>query len=230
MLYYYHLRHWLSQFNLRFGLVGVMPLLLLAAYLIRLRGCSVVLLASGFAASALEMVLLLGFQVICGSLYRQVGVIVTVFMAGLAVGAARPSGKFKIRNPNSIARDRKALALLAFAIAGYALLLPWLLPRLGLIGATGPALAVIKVVISLLAFGLAALVGMQFPLSNRLEYDGTARTASRLYTADFVGASLGALLACTLLIPLTGVTGACWLTAGLNLFAGAVILFRKVVR
>ena len=66
---------------------------------------------------------------------------------------------------------------------------------------------------------LAVLVGMQFPLANRLEFDGTAAGASRLYTADFVGAFLGALLACTLLIPLIGVVGVCLLTAGLNVAA-----------
>ena len=61
---------------------------------------------------------------------------------------------------------------------------------------------------------------MQFPLANRLEFDGTVAGASRLYTADFVGAFLGALLASTLLIPLIGVTGVCLLTAALNLLGG----------
>ncbi len=87
VLYYYHLRHWMSQFNVRFGLIQAVLLLLLGFYLVRLRGSGFVLFASGFAASALEVVLLLAFQVVCGSVYHQVGVIVTVFMAGLALGA-----------------------------------------------------------------------------------------------------------------------------------------------
>ena len=70
---------------------------------------------------------------------------------------------------------------------------------------------------------------MQFPLANRLEFDGTVAGASRLYTADFVGACLGALLASTLLIPLMGVTGVCLLTAALNLVAGGRMLLRKAV-
>ena len=88
MLYFYHLRHWMSQFTLSFGALQAVLLLLLLAYLIRLRGPTLVLFASGFAGSALEIVLLLAFQVLCGSVYHQVGVIVTVFMVGLAVGAA----------------------------------------------------------------------------------------------------------------------------------------------
>src|ERR1035437_8731979 len=87
VLYYYHLRHWMSQFNVRFGLMEIGLFLLLGFYLVRLRGSAFVLFASGFAASSLEVVLLLVFQVLCGSVYHQVGVIVTVFMAGLALGA-----------------------------------------------------------------------------------------------------------------------------------------------
>ena len=75
---------------------------------------------------------------------------------------------------------------------------------------------------------LAVLVGAQFPLANRLQFDGTATGAARLYTADFVGASLGALLASTLLIPLVGVIGVCLLTAALNVLAGGVLFWRKV--
>jgi spermidine synthase len=178
-----------------------------------LRGGAFVLFASGFAASALEVVLLLAFQILCGSVYHQVGVIVTVFMAGLALGAATAN-----RLPSA---GFGSLSLLALAIASYALLLPVALPWLGRIGGWAAPLALLKVIIALLTLILAVLVGMQFPLATRLEFDGSAATPSRLYTADFVGACLGALLACTLLIPLIGVVGVCLVTAGLNL-AGAV--------
>ena len=80
-----------------------------------------------------------------------------------------------------------------------------------------------------LALVLAALVGMQFPPASRLEFDGAVTGASRLYTADFVGAFLGALLASTFLIPLIGVTGVCLLTAVLNLAGGVNTLFQRKV-
>jgi spermidine synthase len=214
VLYYYHLRHWMSQFNVRFGLIEIGLFLLLGFYLVRLRGSAFVLFASGFAASALEVVLLLAFQVLCGSVYHQVGVIVTVFMGGLALGAwlaNRPSAA----GPGS-------LSPLAFLIAAYAALLPLLLPLLNRMGGSAASLTMVKAIIALLTLVLAVLVGMQFPLANRLEFDGTAAGAARLYTADFIGAFLGALLACTLLIPLIGVTGVCLLTALLNAAGGLV--------
>ena len=119
-------------------------------------------------------------------------------------------------------RGLGGLSLLALAIAGYAVVLPLLLPLLNRLGGTAVSLLLVKVIIAALTLLLAVLVGMQFPLANRLEFDGTVAGASRLYTADFVGAFLGALLACTLLIPLIGAVGVCLLTAALNIVAGLV--------
>ena len=63
-------------------------------YMVRLRPVPLVVFCGGFAASALEVVLLLAFQVLFGSLYYQVGLIVTMFMLGLVIGAMadRPVG------------------------------------------------------------------------------------------------------------------------------------------
>ncbi len=247
VLYYYHLRHWMSQFETGFGVSQVLLLVLLCIYLLRLRGTAFVLFASGFAGTALEIVLLLAFQVLCGSVYHQVGVIVTVFMAGLAMGAMMMNRRMKFRSNgvmeswdetghapapslhDSSTPTAKHLALLAFAIAGYAILLAFFLPLLNRVGDLAASLLFIKAVIALLTLILAVLLGMQFPLANRLEFDGTVAGASRLYTADFVGAFLGALLASTLLIPLIGVTGVCLLTAALNFWGGIMIQFRKAI-
>ena len=242
VLYYYYLRHWMSQFETRFGPLQVGLVILLGIYLFRLRGGPLVLFASGFAASALEIVLLLAFQVLCGSVYHQVGVVVTVFMVGLAIGAWLTNR----RTPNpecGVAgaekdpglplaggirgADFSPLRHLAFLIAAYAVLLPLCLPLLCRLGGSTAALFSLKATIVLLTLLLSVLVGMQFPLANQLEFDGTIAGASRLYTADFIGAFLGALLACTLLIPTIGVTGACLLIAALNLLAGALVSSRR---
>jgi predicted membrane-bound spermidine synthase len=237
----------MSQFKIGFGVLQVLLLGWLGLYLVRLRGTAFVLFASGFAATTLEIVLLLAFQVLCGSVYHQLGIIVTVFMTGLALGAVLANRRLKSRsNPLMECRDKPAqapapslhhdttstakhLALLAFAIAGYAILLALLLPLLNGLGDTAASRVFIKTAIALLTLILAVLVGMQFPLANRLEFDGTVAGASRLYTADFVGAFLGALLASTLLLPLIGVAGVCLLTSALNLAGGANTWFQPKV-
>jgi|YelNatPaOPRAMG01_1025707.scaffolds.fasta_scaffold02304_13 spermidine synthase len=243
VLYYYHLRHWLSQFDVRIG-VGLAALGLgLVWYLIRLRPVALVVLASGFAASGLEVVLLLAFQILCGALYQQVGLLVTAFMVGLAVGAAWMTRSLAQQQTQSlgptepsrtalgwlgrcwgkVVNPAKQLACLAWAVAGFAGLLPVALPMVSnLTEALGSSYAA-QVFIVLLTLGLATLVGLQFPLANRVGAGDVTTTASRLYTADLVGASLGALLPSTLLIPLWGLGSVCLLAAGLNAFSGWLV-------
>jgi spermidine synthase len=220
-LYYYYLRHWLSQFTVRTGFLGGVLLVLLTAYLLGLRTVPRVIFAAGFAAAALEVVLLLGFQVLYGSLYRQVGLVVTAFMAGLAVGAWRVNRRLD-RKATAGFSPIRLLLLLSCAIAGLAVLLPFILPQLGRLDVLTGSVLVGQGVVLLLTFLLAALVGGQFPLAGATGSGEAAVTAARLYSADLVGAALGALLVSTLLIPLLGVTAVCLLTAGLNLVAAAI--------
>ena len=80
----------MSQFQVRFGVLEGALLACSRVYLVRDCGrLPLAVFTAGFAASALAVVLLLGFQVLCGNVYRQVGLIVTMFMLGLGVGVVR---------------------------------------------------------------------------------------------------------------------------------------------
>jgi spermidine synthase len=215
ILYYYQLRYWMSQFRVRFGLFEAALLVLLAVYLVRLRPVPLAVFATGLAASALEVVLLVGFQILYGSVYRQMGLIVTMFMLGLGLGSLA-------MNRALPRRGRPALAWLLAAMAVYAAGLPLALVGLGRL-APEMTPAASQVAVPLLALLLAVLVGMAFPLAAKLDFQGVAATASRLYTADYIGACLGALLVSTLLIPLLGVATVCLLTAGLAIWSAALL-------
>jgi len=227
ILYFLHLRHWLSQFDGKPWLIVTGLAVLLMFYLGRLRAPAFTVFASGFAASALEVVLLLGFQVLHGSLYRQLGVVVAMFMAGLAAGAYGMA-RVLARQRSCHANHAQRLAWIAFAIAGLATALPFLFSGLGhwSLAAASPLVALTAV--PLLTFLVGLLVGMEFPLAGALESQNPVETASRLYTADFAGACLGALLASAWLIPVWGVTGTCAFVAALNLLGGAAPLSCRV--
>ncbi|MCZ7636008.1 MAG: hypothetical protein M5U12_08205 [Verrucomicrobia bacterium] len=247
-LYYLHLRHWASQFEAGWdwlaGGLGLAVVVGLAGG--RLRGAPAVVLASGFAAASLEVVLLLGLQILVGSLYRQVALVVTLCMAGLAVGAwagmrwltrrlAEPSGAgFQLASESAVttlpleppsssarraSRPQAALRLLVAIVVGFALSLPLILAALGSPAWSRMGASTTEGMLGLLTFAFAVVVGAQFPLANRVEA-GPGNPAGRLYTADFLGASLGALLTSTLLLPLFGVTGVCLGVAVLNALAG----------
>jgi predicted membrane-bound spermidine synthase len=140
----------------------------------------------------------------------------TLFRTGTA--ACPPDDPNRRRAMSARAR----LCALSVAIAIVASVLPSVLSQLGRLDSiAGTALAGQGFVL-LLTFALAALVGAQFPLAGAITAGETAITASRLYTADFAGAALGALLVSTLLVPLFGATMVCLFTAGLNLAAAAI--------
>jgi spermidine synthase len=238
VLYYYHLRHWMSQFRAHFGVLGGLLLAVLGVYLAKLRAVPLAVFASGFAASSLEIILLLGFQILYGSLYQQMGFIVTMFMVGLALGAFLAG---RVPSLSSLAsstdcpvsqgtRGRRSVQVLVFfslAIGAFALLLPAFLSQLQRLDTRWASSIPVWVVIPCLTLILAGLVGAEFAWANRVAHGQLRWAASRLYTADFMGACLGALLTSTLLIPLIGVTATCLVTAGLNVIGGAVVLWRQ---
>ncbi|MGD0381893.1 MAG: fused MFS/spermidine synthase [Thermoguttaceae bacterium] len=216
ILYFYHLRYWISQFTLRFGLFEAGLVVILIIYLARLRPVPLAIFSGGFAASALEVVLLLGFQILHGCVYHQVGLIITMFMLGLGIGSLamnRLLPRF----------GRNHLAALALAITIYSLCVPYILIVLG--KSESPTIAWISwPAVPVMTLLLAVLVGMEFPLAGKVGFQDVTSTAARLYTADYIGAALGALLVSTLLIPVLGVTVVCLLAAGLNFFSAAVMI------
>jgi spermidine synthase len=216
ILYYYHLLYWTSQFATAWAIPLAAAIFVLVIYLAGMRAVPFAILTSGFSASALEIVLLLGFQALCGSVYYQLGVIVTAFMAGLAIGAG-------VANRLTVRAPRVSLAALSAAIAILAGVLPFILKALA--GWTGPAL--IQAAVAVTAAVLAGLVGAQFCLAGRSGAAGGTLTASRLYTADLVGACVGAFLASAVLIPLWGLAATCLLAAGLNVAAAVAVARSK---
>jgi len=220
VLYYFHLLYWGLQFGTRFGLLAGGLCLLTVVFLWRIRAVPFAIFSAGFSASGLEVVLFLGFQVLHGSLYYQLGLLTAAFMVGLALGSW-----LMVRR--AARGGRRGLAWVMDALALFALLVPAAL--LGLSRAEAPWATALSAYVAfpLLLLVLAALVGLAFPLAARADFEGLAATAARLYWADFGGACLGALLVSAYLIPVAGVSAVCLLTAALNLLAAAVVWFSR---
>jgi spermidine synthase len=233
--YYVYLRYWLSQ--LGGGLL--LPMCFVAALLALVggllagsapRAVPAALCASGFAGMGLEVVLLLAFQVIYGYVYQQIGLIVTGFMAGAAVGAAW-SGRARVGAASLLFRLDALLSAAGFL----------LIPLLQSLSATDSAFvqAVAPPVIFPLLNGVIGfLVGAQFPPAARVMFrtvsdgsvsdgsvsDGTVEeTAGSLYAFDLLGACLGALVVSTFCVPLMGISATCALLGGVKLLSAAML-------
>ena len=232
--YFYDLAVWLSRFHgplgratataSRLGLGWLVVPLAVATILLRRRAIPAAIGFIGLAEMALEVVILFGFQVVHGYVYGQVGLIVTAFMLGLALGGATtnrmqwpqvaPSAESapQARSRRAHLTPRSALALIALGIALLALGLP------ALLSLQPPAWA-----FPLLALAAGGLTGMAFPLGVACTRGATGRVAGLLYGADLVGGCLGAVLASVFLVPILGIPQTCVAVAMVGI-AGLIVL------
>ena len=222
--YYYDLALWLSRFYPstgsgqapilrgafeRAGLVNLwwvaVPLALIVL-LVRWRrrwAVPFVIATIGLAEMTLEVVILFAFQVLHGYVYAEVSLIVTAFMAGLALGGAASNRLLAVSSQQLAVSGwsaRRMLIAVQAAVAVYSGVFPLILS----LPIPAPAL-----VFPLLALLAGTLTGMAFPLAVALTRGGASRVAGMLYGADLVGGCVGALLAAVLFVPVLGIPQTC---------------------
>lgn len=207
--YYYYIVFWMSQFRGHFiGFLIVLAVLVVILFVkIAPHPVPFALFTTGFAGTALEVVLLLGFQILYGYVYSQVGVLITCFLIGLVLGAFYVNETLKNYS-------KRSLLVLEFSMCIFSVGLAVFLPYM------------VKILFPVATAFLGALVGAEFPLASRLYYTDVHVTAAALYSADLLGGCLGALLVSTLLVPLLGVIVVCILVGSLNMVSG-LILFKR---
>ena len=197
---------WFARFDtspLAFYLVLGAGLLI---YLWRMTRAEFVLFSTGFTTMGSEILVIFAFQVLFGYIYFQIGLIVTVFLAGLLPGAWLGT--------RMAAHARKMLIL------GDLL-------HVMLLGGLGLALAVTAEYLPaafFLVFGfLVSLVcGFQFPAALAIE-GGRAGAVARTFSADLMGAAAGTLVTSVVLRPYAGVLAAVACLIGLKLISLTVM-------
>ncbi len=215
--YYRQVAHWLSYFRSNLWLVGGIALLFLVFAGFQMNSVSAGIFAGGFAASSIEVLLLIAFQVLYGYVYEVLGLVVTVFMAGLAVGAF---WRIKIIPRASIVQ----YAMVQMAVAMYCFLLPVVLLMLQQVQGSA---AIVHGSIVLLTFAIAVLVGVEFSVAADLRRGQPQRVASELYGVDSIGSALGALLVAVVLIPVFGIVAASLIPGILSMATALVVLGRR---
>ncbi|MCC7210624.1 MAG: hypothetical protein IT451_02120, partial [Candidatus Brocadia sp.] len=196
---------------------------------------------TGFTGIALEIVLLFAFQNIYGYIYERMGVVVAVFMVGLALGGYLMNQIIKkTRNPKSEFPNNSLLPTVADSYQGikillliqgivgcYALILPFFIHKLSFYSAVAEV-----GLISLI--GIAGiLTGIEFPLVNKICIQHTqdvAVSAGATNGADHIGAFFGAIVTGVIFIPLLGVSGTCLILASFNIASLILITFSILYR
>lgn len=192
--------------------------------------------ASGAAALIYEVTWTRLLTLELGHGVAAASTVLAAFMGGLAAGSAA-GGRIGARLEPS--RALAAYAGLEVGIGLLALLLPWglaamtpLLASTYADGRGGLAFGSVRVLSSLLLVSVpATAMGATFPVAARWAVRDASRAAGdagRLYAANTVGASLGAVLAGFVLLPRLGLSGTTWVGVLLNVVAagGALWIIR----
>ncbi len=164
-------------------------------YLIRISAEEFVLFSTGWTVMGSEVLVIFAFQIFFGYIYLQIGLIVTVFLAGLLPGAWFGE---RMRS--------KSKTTLAFADGLIIVLMGTLIVVLKQIGHDLPATFFL-----VFGFVISLICGFQFPVALWLR-GGDAPAATRTFSADLIGAACGTLVTSVVLIPYCGII---WAAAGL---------------
>ena len=211
--YFLHLRLWLSQYSLKYWIfMGILALILIFV-IVRSNIIEFGLFAGGFAASSIEIIILMVFQTIFGYVYHFTGMIITFFMAGLVIGVALYRRFLSRRNINNF-------ILLQAGNGIFAILLPVIFM---LIKKSEYDQAIIAI-FSVLTIAFAAMTGMLFTAASGLQIIRTTSLSARIYAYDLYGSAIGAFMVSVLMIPLLGIFLSAVVTGIFNL-AAALLSF-----
>jgi len=178
---------WFAKFSTSPNTFIVLIFLFITAYLIRTTREEVVLFTTGCVTMGSEILVIFAFQIFYGYIYFQIGLIITVFLAGLLPGAWLGDSLLKRKKQVLILTDLALILLLVIFVLSVGFYSHFLSPLHYLV----------------FGFVVSLVCGCQFPVALDLQ-GGDNRAVSRSFSADMIGAALGTLVTSVALIPYLG--------------------------
>jgi spermidine synthase len=162
---------------------------------------------AGFVGMVLEIILMLHFQIKNGILYQDVGILLTGFMAGLALGALSAAKT----NPRF------------YRVLGIAMLSGLIVLSAG-IGAAinsggNTSMAEILALLLLAGFFVAGI----FAYASLHNAGDQMKIVTPLYSADLIGGCMGSLTASLFLVPVAGLGAAAYLMVPIALLSAVLL-------
>ncbi len=219
--YYYNFTYWTSVFYPRSGkfllsltkidFVWIIAfIILLLAILLwglrgkqseRLKGLLLAMAIAGFSLMAAELIIIFGFQIFYGYLYYKIALIITVLMAGMALGSWLGVKKINQAKIKTVIKIHLLIILFSIILFSIFYFLFTASPRPSII---------IEMIFLIMAGLIGAIVGFEFPIINKLYLEKSPRLklagqAGVIYGADLLGSCLGAFLVSIFLIPIFGI-------------------------
>ncbi len=188
-------QQWFAKFSTSPTGFIVILTVLCVVYLIRISAEEFVLFSTGFTVMGSELLVIFAFQIFFGYIYFQIGLIVTVFLAGLLPGAWF-GHRFRYRSKQTLLF---ADGLLIFLMGLLIVVLKQESYHLS------------ESFFLFYGFLVSLICGFQFPVALYLR-GGDAPAVTQTFSADLIGAAFGTLITSVVLIPYFGII---WAGAGL---------------
>ena len=202
-------QQWFAKFSTSpTGFIAILAVVCMV-YLIRISAEEFVLFSTGFTVMGSELLVIFAFQIFFGYIYFQIGLIVTVFLAGLLPGAWF-GHRFRYRSKQTLAfADGLLILLMGMLIVAL---------RQGSYGLPVSFFLFYGFVVSLIC-------GFQFPVALYLR-GGDAPAVTQTFSADLIGAAFGTLITSVVLIPYFGIIRTVAGLIGLKLLSIMIIFGR----
>lgn len=211
------IEYWLDYFGTSIRFLPWMVLVILLFVLLRSDGIGVGLFTAGFAASSSEIVILFAFQIIYGYVFIAAGIIITLFMLGLALGAAYGQKYSQKASYTTLVRLQAAVILyllvMLAAIYGF--------------GSIQAPTVLIHAGFAVLTLVIAMLTGLIFQASSTVKQGNVLAVAGSAYSADLIGSAMGSLVISTLIIPAWGLFKAMLMISGLCLLSMFIMVLKR---
>lgn len=227
---------WFEGFHLTFTLIKIILItIILSIIFIKMsqhsrHAVTYSIFTTGLTGMIFSLALIFTFQTFYGYLYHQIGLLVAVFMAGIASGSFFITNRFDRMKNDSLLFLNTEIAIILFSILfPFVFLMPsqYLENRIVYLILYGAVLV--------MSFLSGMFTGIQFPLAVKIYLDNPSRkgklgqTAGLLYGADLFGGFFGGLLGGVFLLPLLGLKETCFMMALIKISSGILFfLFMKI--
>ena len=185
---------------------------------------------TGVTGMVLELTIIFTFQTLYGYLYHQIGLLVTLFMGGVACSSLYITHRLERIRKGTVLFLGTELAIILFSI-----LLPFAFSMLSRSMEKGTLDALVYGIFLAISFLSGLLIGAQFPLGAKIYLNlpsktaGLGQTAGLLYGSDLLGGFFGGLWGGILLLPILGLKESCLLVATIKFSSFLLfLLFTKV--
>ncbi|MFC1808301.1 hypothetical protein ACFL0T_08085, partial [Candidatus Omnitrophota bacterium] len=193
----------LAELNIFIPLLAILFFFVLSLIVIKLRAKHILytvpvsIAVSGALCIALEIIIILSFQITYGYVYSKVGFLIALFMLGIALG-----GFIVNRSLERIDNHKRWLSLTVLFLSSYTLALPSTIKMISMLDKD-----IIQFIFYLMALLAGCMTGSQFPLALSIlkKEERLTGTVSIIWGADLLGAAAGTLICSLVTIPILGI-------------------------